>query len=70
MHVLTLRPGLTNFEADLRVAAYGRNEFTAPEEDPLWQKYMEQVGSCGLLASMLVGGKSLLGLLALILRWR
>ncbi|CAA9996304.1 unnamed protein product [Nesidiocoris tenuis] len=39
-----LRTGLWGREPELRRQLAGYNEFSVKEDDPLWQKYLEQVG--------------------------
>ena len=36
--------GLTSEEVDLRRKVHGYNEFEINEEEPLWKKYLKQVG--------------------------
>lgn len=36
--------GLTQEEAERRRNVFGRNEFIIKEEEPLWRKYLNQVG--------------------------
>lgn len=36
--------GLTQEEVERRRKAFGRNEFVIKEEEPLWRKYLNQVG--------------------------
>ncbi|PAA57663.1 hypothetical protein BOX15_Mlig019487g1 [Macrostomum lignano] len=38
----SLRDGLSQAEADVRLRRFGPNEIESPPDDPLWQKYLEQ----------------------------
>ena len=45
--------GLTAEEVERRRKAFGRNEFTIKEEEPLSKKYLNQVSSHGALTTSL-----------------
>ena len=46
--------GLASTEVEQRRTVHGFNEFQITEEEPLWRKYLNQVGTTAVLSRLLL----------------
>lgn len=50
--------GLTEDDVEARRRTVGYNQFTEPQEDPIWKKFLGQVGGVCLMSVLCLAGVS------------